>query len=169
MDRFSGKVALVSGAARGIGAAVVERLRSEGAEVVGGDVAAVDGGVVLDVTDEASCAAAVATTLERHGRLDVLANVAGILQSRPIEEMSVDLWRRIIDVNLTGAFLLTQAALPALLDGGGVIVNMASASGLRATPYNTAYCASKGGLIMFTKSLAIELAKRGVLVELVVP
>jgi NAD(P)-dependent dehydrogenase (short-subunit alcohol dehydrogenase family) len=125
--------------------------------------------VHLDVTDPASCAAAVGVALERHGRLDVLANVAGILQSRPVDELSVELWRSIIEVNLTGTFLLSQAALPPLLDGGGVIVNMASASGLRATPYNTAYCASKGGVIMLTKSMAIELAKRGVRVVAVCP
>src|SRR5688500_19253107 len=102
MDRFGGKVALVSGAASGIGKAVVERLAGEGAAVVGVDV--VDGVDIVrcDVRDPDACAAAVATTLDRHGRLDVLANVAGVGGSFISAEMPVDDWRRIIDINLTG-------------------------------------------------------------------
>jgi NAD(P)-dependent dehydrogenase (short-subunit alcohol dehydrogenase family) len=169
MTRFAGKVALVSGAASGIGAAVATRLADEGATVVGSDVThgAVD--VVCDVRDPSSCAAAVALVLERHGRLDVLANVAGIGMSRLIGDMALEEWREIIDVNLTGTFLLSQSALPALLEAKGVIVNMGSVAGLRATPYNAAYCASKGGVIMLTKSMAIELAKAGVRVNAVCP
>jgi NAD(P)-dependent dehydrogenase (short-subunit alcohol dehydrogenase family) len=169
MARFAGKVALVSGAASGIGAAVALRLADEGATVVRSDVAhgAVD--VVCDVRDPSSCAAAVAHVLERHGRLDVLTNVAGIGMSRLIGDMALEDWREVIDVNLTGTFLLSQSALPALLDAKGVIVNMGSVAGLRATPYNAAYCASKGGVIMLTKSMAIELAKAGVRVNAVCP
>jgi meso-butanediol dehydrogenase/(S,S)-butanediol dehydrogenase/diacetyl reductase len=107
--------------------------------------------------------------VERHGRLDILANVAGVGIARLIGELSFDEWRQVIDVNLTGTFLLSQAALPALLDSTGTIVNMASVAGLRATPYNAAYCASKGGVIMLTKSMAIELAKAGVRVNAVCP
>jgi meso-butanediol dehydrogenase/(S,S)-butanediol dehydrogenase/diacetyl reductase len=107
--------------------------------------------------------------LERHGRLDVLANVAGIGVARLITEVPIDEWRDIIDVNLTGTFLLSQKAVPALLDTRGTIVNMASVAGLRATPYNAAYCASKAGVIMLTKSMAIELAKAGVRVNAVCP
>ena len=169
MDRFGGKVALVSGAASGIGKAVVERLASEGAAVVGVDVANAPDIVRCDVRDPDACAAAVATTIERHGRLDVLANVAGVGGSFISAEMPVDDWHRIIDINLTGTFLLSQASLPALLGSGGAIVNMASASGLRATPYNAAYCASKGGVVMLTKALAVELAKSGVRVNAVCP
>ncbi len=169
MARFEGKVALVSGAASGIGAAVVARLADEGATVVGCDVQAMSDGVVCDVRDEQSCAAAVAAVLERHGRLDVLANVAGIGAASAIGDLEPDVWRQVIDVNLTGTFLLSQRALPALLESRGVIVNMASVAGLRATPYNAAYCASKGGVIMLTKSMAIELAKAGVRVNAVCP
>jgi NAD(P)-dependent dehydrogenase (short-subunit alcohol dehydrogenase family) len=169
MARFDGRVALVSGAASGIGAAVVERLDAEGATVVGCDVRAADGVAACDVRDEGSYIRAVEAVLDGHGRLDVLANVAGVGIARTIADLQPDEWREVIDVNLTGTFLLSRAALPALLDSRGVIVNMASVAGLRATPYNAAYCASKGGVIMLTKSMAIELAKAGVRVNAVCP
>lgn len=179
VQRLAGRVALVSGAGSGIGLAVATRLAEEGAEVVGADVAGCTDEsqrttstrvvVRCDVTDPDACAGAVATVLERHGHLDILANVAGIGVSRRIGDVSLAEWRRTIDVNLTGAFLLSRSALPALLESRGAIVNMASVAGLRATPYNAAYCASKGGLIMLTKSMAIELAKDGVRVNAVCP
>jgi len=169
MGRFEGKVALVSGAARGIGRAVAGRLAEEGAAVVRADVVGIDGGVVCDVRDPDSCAGAVRAALERHGRLDVLANVAGVGVARLIGDVPLEEWRNILDVNLTGTFLLSQTALPALLETRGTIVNMASVAGMRATPYNAAYCASKGGVIMLTKSMAIELAGAGVRVNAVCP
>jgi len=169
MSRFEGRVALVSGAASGIGAAVADRLAEDGATVVRADIAEAAGGVRLDVTDADSCATAVAHTLETFGRLDVLANVAGVGGAAAIVDVDPDEWRRVIDVNLTGTFLLSQAAVPALLESKGCIVNMGSVAGLRATPYNAAYCASKGGVVMLTKSMAIELAKAGVRVNAVCP
>ncbi len=169
MNRFEGKVALVSGAAGGIGAAIADRLASEGAAVVRADVHPSGDGVACDVTDAASCAAAVAGALDEHGRLDVLANVAGIAVGARIGALSPDDWRRVIEVNLTGTFLLSQAAVPALVESKGAIVNLASAAGLSATPYNAAYNASKGGVIMLTKSMAIELATDGVRVNAVCP
>jgi NAD(P)-dependent dehydrogenase (short-subunit alcohol dehydrogenase family) len=169
MGRFDGRVALVSGAASGIGLAVSDKLEHEGAVVVRSDIHPIAGGVVCDVREASSCAAAVASVLGDHGRLDILANVAGIGISRTIQDLDPAQWRDIIEVNLTGTFLLSQSALPALLETKGTIVNMGSVAGLRATPYNAAYCASKGGVIMLTKSMAIELAKAGVRVNAVCP
>jgi NAD(P)-dependent dehydrogenase (short-subunit alcohol dehydrogenase family) len=169
MTRFAGKVALVSGAASGIGAAVVDRLAAEGAAVVGCDVTPIEGGVGCDVRDAEACRAAVGATLERHGRLDVLANVAGIAVGNRIEDVTPDEWRRVVDVNLTGTFLLSQAALPALLETTGTIVNMASVAGIQATPYNAAYCASKAGVVMLTKALAVEFGAQGVRVNCICP
>lgn len=169
MARFAGKVALVTGAASGIGAAVAERLADEGATVVGCDLNEVQNGIVCDVTVEQSCAAAVAEVVDRHGSLDILANIAGIAIAGAVVDLEPDHWRRVLEVNLTGTFLMSHYSLPALLASKGVIVNMASVAGLRATAYNAAYCASKGGVIMLTKSMAIELAKTGVRVNAVCP
>jgi|SRR5665213_995553 len=169
MTRFDGSVALVSGAAGGIGSAVADRLAADGCTVVRADIAPTTDGIHCDVTDAASCAAAVAHAVDRYGRLDVLANVAGIGAGARITDVDPDDWRRIIEVNLTGTFLLSQAAVPALIESTGCIVNLGSVAGLRATPYNAAYCASKGGVVMLTKSMAIELAKDGVRVNAVCP
>jgi NAD(P)-dependent dehydrogenase (short-subunit alcohol dehydrogenase family) len=169
MSSFAGRVVLVSGATGGIGSAVADRLAADGATVVRTDLTPSDDTIRCDVTDAGSCAAAVAHAVAAHGRLDILANVAGIGAGARITDVDPDEWRRIIEVNLTGTFLLSQAAVPALIASAGCIVNMASVAGLRATPYNAAYCASKGGVIMLTKSMAIELAKDGVRVNAVCP
>jgi NAD(P)-dependent dehydrogenase (short-subunit alcohol dehydrogenase family) len=180
MERFANSVALVSGAGGGIGRAVAQRLASEGAAVACLDrdhAAAVETAaslsraiaVACDITDADECARAVASTVEQFGRLDVLVNAAGIAASHTITSFPEDTWRRIVDVNLTGTFLVSQAALSALLAARGAIVNIASVAGIRATPYNAAYCASKGGVVMLTKSMAIELARAGVRVNAVCP
>jgi len=159
----------VSGAAGAIGAAVAHRLEEEGAVVVRADLTGGPEVVRCDVRDPEACVAAVATTVERHGRLDVLVNVAGIGASRRIDDVTLEEWQAVLDVNLTGTFLLSQKALPALRASRGVIVNLASVAGLRATPYNAAYCASKAGVVMLTKSMAVELAAAGVRVNAVCP
>jgi meso-butanediol dehydrogenase/(S,S)-butanediol dehydrogenase/diacetyl reductase len=169
MQRFTDKVALVSGGAGGIGGAVAARLEAEGATVVRLDLAAGDGLLAADVSEPEDCTRAVAAVVDAHGRLDVLVNAAGIGGFWPIAELPTSDFQRILAVNLTGAFLLSQAALPSLLATRGNIVNLASTAGLRATAFNAAYCASKGGLIMLTRSMAVELASSGVRVNAVCP
>ena len=106
---------------------------------------------------------------ERHGRLDVVVNCAGIMRFARIEELTVDEWQRHLAVNLTGPFLVSQAAVPHLVETKGSIVSVASIAGVKGQAYTSAYCASKGGVVLFTKSLALELASRGVRVNCVCP
>jgi NAD(P)-dependent dehydrogenase (short-subunit alcohol dehydrogenase family) len=163
MARFDGRIALVTGAASGIGAATAALLREEGATVVGVDLAG-DGGDVMrtDVTDPESVAEAVATTVERHGRLDVAVNCAGIFRFGRVEDLTMDEWQRHLAVNLTGPFLVSQAAVPHLVETKGTIVSVASIAGVKGQAYTSAYCASKAGLIGLTKSLAIDFASQKV-------
>ena len=104
-----------------------------------------------------------------HGSLDILANIAGVGCFKPTGALTLDEWNRTIAVNLTGTFLMCQHALEPLLASKGTIVNMASVAGLRATPYNAAYCASKGGVVMLTKALAVEFGRRGLRINCVCP
>ena len=125
--------------------------------------------LVCDVSDGASVGAAVATAAERLGGLDVVVNVAGIDQFRRFEDLDVATWQRHLGVNLTGPMLISHAALPHLRASRGNIVTIASIAGLRAQPYQAAYCASKGGVIMLMKSLALELAADGIRVNTICP
>ncbi len=182
MRRYDGRVVLVTGAGSGIGRATVHRLVDEGATVVAADVSepgmaatAKDSSrpeavttLVGDVRDPAFGPAAVAAALE-HGRLDTVVNSAGILRFEHSHEVTLDGWQQILDVNLTGTFLVCQAALPALLDGGGAIVNVASTAALAAHPWAAAYSASKGGVLALTRTLAIEYAKQGLRANAVCP
>lgn len=170
MTRFADKVVLVTGAASGIGAATTTLFRDEGAHVVGVDLAG-DGTEVLkgDVTDAESVRTFVAEAIARHGGIDVLANVAGMVRFSHVEDTTFEDWNDHLAVNLTGPWLVSQAALPSLLERKGCIVNVASIAGLRGQPYTAAYCASKGGLVMLTKSMGLELAARGVRVNAVCP
>ena len=170
MGRFDGKVALVTGAASGIGAATAELFATEGASVFGVDLAG-DGDRVWpgDVTDPTSVQGFVAEAVTRYGGLDVVANVAGIVRFSHVEETTFDDWQRHLAVNLTGPFLVSQAAIPHLVERRGCIVNVASIAGVKGQAYTAAYCASKGGVVLLTKSMALELGPRKVRVNCVCP
>jgi NAD(P)-dependent dehydrogenase (short-subunit alcohol dehydrogenase family) len=178
------KVALVTGAARGIGLAVARRFLADGWRVVlldiEGDlleksVAAlaepdVTMAVTCDVSDANAVAAAFAAIERRFGRLDVLVNNAGIAVFTPLMETSEADWNRVIDVNLTGPFLCSKAAVLLMREhGGGAIVNITSISGLRASTLRSAYGTSKAGLAHLTRQLAVELASLGIRVNGVAP
>ena len=187
MGRMDGKVALISGGARGMGASEARLFAREGAAVVIGDILdeegetaaasiAADGGrcrfVHLDVTQEADWQTAVAEAVSQFGSLDVLVNNAGIGSSSfEIHEEPVELWDRTIDVNLKGVFLGTRTAVPAMLEaGGGSIINISSQLGIVGVPYNgSAYQTSKGGVRIFTKAAALQYASRGIRVNSVHP
>jgi len=181
MERMRGKVALVTGAASGIGRATAVLFAREGGRVLltdvdpsGEAVAQSIGGEARflrhDVTDEASWAGAVRTAVEAFGRLDILVNNAGISFARPLGEMTLAEWRRLMAVNLDGVFLGTREAVRAMRrSGGGAIVNVSSASGLVGSPTASAYCASKGGVRLFTKAVALEVAGDGIRVNSVHP
>ncbi|MFZ4517554.1 MAG: SDR family NAD(P)-dependent oxidoreductase [Microthrixaceae bacterium] len=184
MDRFADKVVLLTGAASGIGRATAERLASEGASLAITDVNAEGleetattcrdlGARVLsmvgDVGDEASVRDTVASTVAEFGGLDVLVNVAGILQFKDLRTTTLEDWERIIRVNLTGTFLMCREALPHLLERGGNIVNTASTAALAGHPWTVSYSASKGGVFALTQTLAVEFGKQGIRCNSVAP
>lgn len=178
MGRVDGKIALISGGARGIGAASARALAAEGAKVVLGDILDEEGKAVadelgdaaryvhLDVTSPDDWTAAVRTAVAEFGGLNVLFNNAGIANGATIQRFSLEKWQKIIDINLTGPFLGIRAAADALIAaGGGSIINTSSIEGLRGTSWAHGYVASKWGLRGLTKSVAMELAPHGVRVN----
>ena len=172
--RLKGKVALISGSARGIGRDIAMLMAQEGAKIAIGDI--MEEGLstareinkaggdaifsLLDVTQEGDWKRAVESTVDKFGKLDVLVNNAGIFQMASVEDTSADLWRRTMDVNVTGVFLGTRSVIPEMRRcGGGSIVNISSIGGLTGAPKMSAYQASKGAVRIFTKATAIECAR----------
>lgn len=186
MGRLEGKVAVVTGGARGIGRSIVEAFAAAGADVAVADVLPEGEAAPLlqvverlgrrglyvrtDVSREGEVRGMVGEVIEALGRIDVLVNNAGVLSQSPLEQMPVKEWDRVLGINLRGTFLCCRFALPHMLGcGEGRIVNVASQLGQIGAPELAHYSASKGGVIAFTKALAREVAARGVLVNAVAP
>ena len=178
MNRYEGRRVLVTGAGSGIGQATVLRMLAEGGRVVGADVS--EAGladtvekagdlagrletVVMNIADEGSVRAGVATAVERLGGLDALVNAAGILRSSHTEQTTLEAFEQVVRVNLVGTFLVIRESIPALLEGdGAAVVSFSSTSAMFAHPYMAAYAASKGGVQSMTHALAAEFAGRGI-------
>ncbi|MGG5819535.1 SDR family NAD(P)-dependent oxidoreductase [Falsiroseomonas sp. HW251] len=176
--RFAGRVAIVTGAARGIGAGVARRLAEEGAallladrEPIVQDVAASLGAtaLIVDVAAPDAGERIAALALERHGRIDVLVNNAGIGGSKPLSESDDALLARLIDVNLGSVLRVTRAVVPHLPRPGGAVVNVASVYGLVGHPGTIGYAVAKAGVAQFTRTLAAELGPAGIRVNAVAP
>ena len=175
--RVAGKVALISGAATGIGQSIATRLAAEGAQVAVADIDAAHGGevvreieqaggtamfIALDVTEEAAWRAAIAAVDVAYGKLDILVNNAGIALFGTVDEMSFKDWRAVMAVNIDGVFLGTKHAVPLMRrSGGGSIINISSILGIAGESKCAAYCASKGAVRLFSKSVALECGRDG--------
>lgn len=181
---WQGKVALITGAAGGMGLAIARRFRAAGAAVAIADIRAdrlAEAQALLgealplavplevDVARVEDCARMVAETLAAFGRLDLLVNAAGVWVEGEAAAATEAEWDRCLDINLKGTFFACRHAIPALIDSGGQIVNLASDAGLIGNSGAAIYCASKGGVVLLTKALALELAPQGVRVNALCP
>ncbi|HST24394.1 MAG TPA: SDR family oxidoreductase [Gaiellaceae bacterium] len=170
---LDGKVAIVTGGAQGIGRAIAEGLEGEGATVVVADLEPPEGGIRADVANESDVEAMVRETVARHGGLDILVNNAGLYASlpmRPFDQIPLEEWRQVMDVNVASMFLTCRAAVPEMRDrGGGKIVNISSGTPFRGVPFLLHYVTSKGAIVAFTRALARELGKDSIHVNCVAP
>lgn len=186
LRRYDGRRVLVTGAGSGIGQGIALRLLSEGAQLVAADIN--DSGLqatieatpadqrdrlhilTLDIADPASVTTTVAAAVEFLGGLDVLVNAAGIMRAGHTHEMPLETWNKVITTNLTGTFLMCQAAIPHLIETQrGVVVNFSSTSAFGSVPYMSAYAASKAGVNAFTHAIALEYVKQGLRAVNIVP
>ncbi|HKX47827.1 MAG TPA: SDR family oxidoreductase [Gaiellaceae bacterium] len=173
MGALDGKVAIVTGGAQGIGAAIAAGLEAEGAEVVIADLEPPDGGIRADVSSEADVSRMVGEALERNGRIDILVNNAGLyasLEMRAFTEIPLEEWNRVMEVNVASMFLTCRAVVPVMREqGGGKIVNISSGTPFRGVPFLLHYVTSKGAIVALTRALAKELGKDSIHVNCVAP
>jgi NAD(P)-dependent dehydrogenase (short-subunit alcohol dehydrogenase family) len=173
--RLEGKMALVTGAASGIGAACVRRFHDEGAEVAGIDVSAPESHPckafeVVDVRDATAVAAAVDNIVAVLGRIDVLVNAAGVSSFGTADTIDEAEWNRVVDINLKGTWLVARAVIPGMVErGAGSIVNLASIEGIEGGQAQTAYNAAKGGVVLLTRSMAVDYGPNNVRVNCLCP
>ena len=173
MGALDGTVAIVTGGAQGIGRAIADALTAEGTEVVIADLEPPEGGVRADVSSEEDVTRMVDGVVGRHGRIDILVNNAGLYASlamRPFEEIPLEEWRQVMEVNVASMFLTCRAVVPVMrAQGGGKIVNISSGTPFRGVPFLLHYVTSKGAIVALTRALAKELGKDAIHVNCVAP
>ena len=173
MGTLEGKVAIVTGGAKGIGRAIAGGLARAGATVAIADLEPPAGGIRADVSSEADVEAMVRETVDRHGGVDILVNNAGLYASlpmRPFDQIPLEEWRQVMDVNVASMFLTCRAVVPVMRGrGGGKIVNISSGTPFRGVPFLLHYVTSKGAIVAFTRALAKELGKDAIHVNCVAP